>query len=59
MARPLHHWTDAVLPAGIDYDAIPSPVPRGASPHRYRRFLGRIFSSFLPPNAMHLPDRWF
>ena len=28
MVGPFHHWTDAVLPAGIDYDAIPSPAPR-------------------------------
>ena len=31
MARPPPHWTDAVLPAGIDYDAIPSPAPRRIS----------------------------
>ena len=55
MARPLHHWTDAVLPAGIDYDAIPSPVPRGASPHRYRRFLGRTFSSFSTQSPSGAP----
>ena len=61
MARPrLHHWTDAVLPACIDHDAIPSPVPRCATAHltrRYRRLLGRTFSSFFSRPMPHASSR--
>ena len=38
MVRPLRHWADSVLPAGTDYDAIPSPG-HGASPRPFRRSL--------------------
>ena len=60
MVRPLRHWADSMLPAGTDYDAIPSPG-HGASPRPFRRSLRPHLLFFSPPNAMHagcmhLPD---
>ena len=48
--------TFPVLPAGTDYDAIPSPG-HGASPRPFRRSLRPHLLFFSPPNAMHFPDR--
>ena len=40
MVGPFHHWTDAVLPAGIDYDAMLAAADRYFSDAQWTKIEG-------------------